>query len=73
MKNDNTQAIESGADAATLPRWMTLDEAAAYARVTTRTIRRWRSVGLLRASKPAGGRALIDRDSLVDFIERACQ
>ncbi len=51
------------------PRWLRHTEAAAYARVTTRTIRRWVACGFLRQAKPAGGRALIDRDSLRDFID----
>lgn len=51
------------------PRWITTAEAAQIARVSVRTIRRWISVGYIRASKPAGGRVLIDRDSLRAFIE----
>ena len=53
------------------PRWLRAHEAARLARVSTRTIRRWVSLGLIRASRPAGGRVLIDRDSLHALIDNA--
>ena len=54
-----------------LPRRLTREEAACVARVSGRTIRRWIIAGLIRANKPAGGRVLVDRDSLRAFIEAA--
>ena len=55
----------------TAPRWLRANEAARLARVSTRTMRRWVSLGLVRASRPAGGRVLIDRDALHAFIDNA--
>lgn len=55
----------------TAPRWLRATEAATLARVSTRTMRRWVSLGLVRASRPAGGRLLIDRDALHAFIDNA--
>jgi len=56
---------------ATAPEWLRLDGAAELAGgVSTRTIRRWISIGLVRASKPAGGIVLVSRDSLRAFIEQ---
>jgi excisionase family DNA binding protein len=52
-----------------LPRHLRITEAAAVARVSTRTIRRWASIGLVRVTKPAGGRVLVDRDSLRALLE----
>lgn len=53
------------------PRWLTRSEAADVARVSVRTIRRWISYGYIVASRPAGGRVLVDRESLRAFIEGA--
>lgn len=46
--------------------WMTRDEAAEYARVTTQTIDDWRKAGL-PAAKP-GRVVLIERQDLDDFL-----
>lgn len=55
---------------ANAPEWLRLEGAAELAgNVSVRTIRRWVSVGFIRASKPAGGIVLIDRDSLRAFID----
>lgn len=51
------------------PAKLLIRESAAFARVSGRTIRRWISLGYIHATKPAGGRVLIDRDSLREFIE----
>ena len=56
-------------DLDTAPRWLIPSEAAQCARVSTRTIRSWASLGYIRVSRPAGGRAVVDRDSLRAFIE----
>lgn len=52
------------------PEWMRIDLAARLAGVSKRSIRRWASAGLVRASRPAGGRVLVSRDSLRALIER---
>lgn len=52
-----------------LPRRLTINETATIARVSERSVRRWTSLGYVVAHKPAGGRVLIDRDSLRAFIE----
>lgn len=52
------------------PAWLRVNLAAEIAGVTERSIRRWISVGYIRASKPAGGRVLIQRDSLLAFLEQ---
>lgn len=51
------------------PEWIRVDDAARLACVTTRTIRRWDHAGLIRTSRPAGGRVLVNRDSLRALIE----
>lgn len=66
-----TPGISVSANPDAAPRWLVQQEAASIARVTPRTIRRWISIGLVRASRPAGGRVLIDRDSLFRLIEGA--
>jgi excisionase family DNA binding protein len=66
-----TYAPEAGGtpDLDRLPRHLRITEAATVARVSTRTIRRWASIGLLRVNKPAGGRVLVDRESLRALLE----
>ena len=49
-------------------KWVTVAEASEAARVTTRTVRRWISIGLLVARRPAGGRVLVQRQSLERFL-----
>jgi excisionase family DNA binding protein len=56
-------------DWAELPRRLTVEETAAIGRVSDRSVRRWIALGYVRARKPAGGRVLVDRDSLRAFIE----
>lgn len=41
--------------------------------LSTRTIRRWASLGYVKVSKPAGGIVLVSRDSLRAFIEGAAR
>ncbi len=53
------------------PRWITLDDAARLACVTRRTITRWISIGLVRASRPAGGRCVVDSRSLRELLDAA--
>ncbi len=67
LASSHTRPISLDLDNA--PRWLLQSEAADVARVTPRTMRRWISIGLVRASKPAGGRVLVDRDSLRALIE----
>jgi hypothetical protein len=52
-----------------LPRRLTEQEVAIIARCSARNVRRWRSMGLIRATKPAGGRPLYDRESVRRFLE----
>lgn len=52
-----------------LPRRLTEHEVAIIARCSPRNVRRWRSMGLIRATKPAGGRPLYDRESVRAFLE----
>ena len=66
-----TRMTPPALDIDTAPRWLTRSEAAEVGRVSVRTIRRWISFGYIRASKPAGGRVLVDRESLRAFIEGA--
>jgi excisionase family DNA binding protein len=56
-------------DLARAPQWLRIDQVAKLAHVTPRTIRRWVSSGLLRATKPGGRRILVERDSLVERLE----
>ena len=54
-----------------LPDWLTRQEAAAYAKVSTDTIDNWCAKGYIEKSKLGGGRAgsvLISGKSLVTFI-----
>jgi len=46
--------------------WLTLEEAARYADITTTTLRDWRENGLPEAE--VGGRTYIEREALDDFI-----
>ena len=46
--------------------WLTLDEAARYADITTTTLRGWRENGLPEAE--VGGRTYIEREELDAFI-----
>jgi len=46
--------------------WLTLEEAARYADITTTTLREWRNSGLAEAE--VGGRTYIERDELDAFI-----
>jgi excisionase family DNA binding protein len=48
--------------------WIRISEAAKIAHVTERTIRRWLSVYGIRATRPAGGRRLVDERSLRAFL-----
>lgn len=57
-------------DPARLPRWIRVDQAARACSVSARTIRRWIAAGHLKASRPANGRVIVDRDSLIDFVEQ---
>ncbi|MCA9607405.1 MAG: helix-turn-helix domain-containing protein [Myxococcales bacterium] len=66
MKN---QEVTTALDIDHAPRWLLYAEVAQIARVSTRTVRQWITLGYIRAAKPAGGRVLIDRDSLRAFIE----
>lgn len=53
-------------------RWMKLDEAAAFAGVSTFTIRRWATAGKIefrKLNRARCGRILIRRESLYRFIE----
>lgn len=51
--------------------WLTIGEAAAYARRSAKTIRRWADARIIRTSRVAGGRRLVDRRSLVSLLEGA--
>ena len=46
--------------------WLTLEEAAKYADITTTTLREWRSRGLPESQ--VGGRTYVKREELDDFI-----
>jgi excisionase family DNA binding protein len=52
--------------------WLSVEEAATFARVSVPTIRRWLAEEGLTKFQPAGpsGRILIDRDDLNAFLER---
>jgi excisionase family DNA binding protein len=51
------------------PRWLTIDEAAEYARLSSRTIRQWIHDGNLRAFIPRGSRVVrIDQRDLEDAL-----
>ncbi len=66
-----TAEIESyKANPKSAPALLRMNIAAAIAGMTERGMRKWIAKGYVRAFKPAGGRVLIDRDSLLDFIER---
>ncbi len=56
--------INLSAPLADQPRYLTLPEAAAFLRRTTRALHRWESVGLLRVIRPAGGNPLIERTEI---------
>lgn len=47
-----------------LPAYLTVAEAARYLRLSTRALRRWRALGLLRVSRPAGGYPLVARSEI---------
>ncbi|MCB9595898.1 MAG: helix-turn-helix domain-containing protein [Sandaracinaceae bacterium] len=68
---DTTPTPPVALDIDNAPRWLTRLEAAAIAGVSVRTLRRWISYGYIRASKPAGGRVLVDRGVLRELIEGA--
>lgn len=51
--------------------WLTLEEAAAYSKRSARTVRRWGDLKLVEIRCPAGGPALIRRESLEKFISSA--
>lgn len=62
---DETTKLNSGTSAAPSPQvgpYLTLDEAAAYARCCTRTLRRWIKAGKLPSIK--SGRQLVHIDDL---------
>jgi len=58
----------------TAPEWVRIPIAARLAGgVSKRTIRRWIGAGFIRASKPASGIVLVERDSLLRLIEDAAR
>lgn len=52
------------------PQYLRVKQTGAIAHVSERTVRRWISLGYILSFKPAGGRVLVDRDSLRQFIEQ---
>jgi excisionase family DNA binding protein len=56
--------IDRSAPIGALPRYLTLPEAAAYLRRSTRALARWEAKGLLRVIRPAGGNPLVDRNEV---------
>jgi excisionase family DNA binding protein len=48
--------------------FITQKEAAHHARVSPRTIRRWAACGFIETTRPAGGRVLVVRESLQQFL-----
>ena len=60
-------AAASADDPDTASPWLTLDQAAARAHASPRTVRRWRSQGL--ATSNVGRRVLVHRDDLDAFLK----
>jgi len=60
--------IDLSAPVGALPRYLTIPEAAAYLRRSTRALTRWEAKGLLRFTRPAGGNPLIERGELERLI-----
>lgn len=52
-----------------MARYATLPEAAAYLRMSERTMRRLRERGLVPSSNPTGGQVLFDLDLVDEWIE----
>lgn len=55
------------------PAWLRPPLAAAIFGLSERTLRRWGSMRLIRMAKPACGAVLIDRDSVIAYLERSAQ
>lgn len=53
------------------PAYLSLPEAAALLRRSTRALARWESRGLLRVLRPAGGNPLIERSELERLLAEA--
>ena len=51
-------------DLSDLPALLTVGEAAAYLRRSTRSLRAWEARGLIRVTRPAGGSPLIARTEI---------
>lgn len=64
--NDRIQPL----DLDDAPRYLRVSHVEAIAHVSGRTVRRWIALGYILSFKPAGGRVLVDRDSLRQFIEQ---
>ncbi len=56
--------IDLSTPVAELPAYLTLPEAAAYMRRTTRCLARWEGKGLLRVTRPANGFPLVASSEL---------
>lgn len=56
--------IDISAPLAEQPRFLTVPEAAAFLRRSTRALARWEALGLLRVVRPAGGNPLVERSEI---------
>jgi hypothetical protein len=55
------------------PAYLSLPEAAALLRRSTRALARWEGRGLLRVLRPAGGNPIIERAELERLLSEAAQ
>ena len=66
-------AIDIGSPVELLPCYLTLPEAAAYLRRSVRALSRWKSLGLLNVTRPAGGKPLIERAEIQRLLREGLQ
>jgi hypothetical protein len=70
MRHPAPIGIDLAAPVSALPAWLTLPEAAAYMRRSTRALARWEARGLLRVVRPAGGNPLVARAELERLLSQ---
>jgi hypothetical protein len=59
-RTKQTLQIDISAPLDAQPRFLTVPEAAAFLRRSTRALARWEALGLIRVTRPAGGNPLIE-------------